>query len=269
MTDKVYINYALQTCDVKSHQGQPRYCGDNRTQLSKKSIKSLCDSIKFAADKNANAYHTLKIIDDNSTAELVDYIYATAKNYEQDNFKIIVEELKTKGGLSNSIRACYEWLRDTPADLVYQVQDDYIYYPTAIHEMLQVWYQILHETEKHCIVNPWNDSWLWLTFYRNRATPRTVIVGQDRYWIQYYDMSCSFLTSHLVFTSNYDLMEMFLFLVDNRPDKDLENKSLNYLLTERGILGIVPVNSLALHVQSELEKDPHIDWEELWNSISE
>lgn len=39
------IHYALQTCDLKSYQNQKRFCGDNRTDLSKKSLKSLILSV--------------------------------------------------------------------------------------------------------------------------------------------------------------------------------------------------------------------------------
>jgi hypothetical protein len=50
-------------------------------------------------------------------------------------------------------------------------------------------------------------------------------------------------------------------------NNDLENKSLNYMLTQRGVLGLVPINSVAFHLQSDLEKDPHIDYKPLWDSI--
>jgi hypothetical protein len=39
------------------------------------------------------------------------------------------------------------------------------------------------------------------------------------------------------------------------------------MLTQRGVLGLIPINSLAFHMQSELEKDPHIPWEPIWDNI--
>ena len=79
-------------------------------------------------------------------------------------------------------------------------------------------------------------------------------------------MSCSFLTSHQQFNQHWDLYDKFLELIDKGDDK-LENKSLNYILTQRGVLGIVPVNTLSFHLQSDTEKDPHIDYKPLWESI--
>ena len=81
-------------------------------------------------------------------------------------------------------------------------------------------------------------------------------------------MSCSFLTSHEQFSQHWDLYHCFLDLIDKKNSRELENVSLNYMLTKRGVLGLIPINSLALHLQSDLEKDPHINWEILWNSIN-
>jgi hypothetical protein len=53
-----------------------------------------------------------------------------------------------------------------------------------------------------------------------------------------------------------------------KEKNDLENVSLNYMLTKRGVLGLVPVNSIAHHLQSDLEKDPHIDYRPLWDTIN-
>jgi hypothetical protein len=39
------------------------------------------------------------------------------------------------------------------------------------------------------------------------------------------------------------------------------------MLTQRGIFGLVPVSSVAFHMQSDLEKDPHIDWKPYWDNI--
>jgi hypothetical protein len=125
--------------------------------------------------------------------------------------------------------------------------------------------QIKYETGYDIVVSPFNDFHTWLTVYRNSSTPRTVVVGENRYWIQYYDMSCSFMTTHLEFSKHWDLYNAFFDLLAKK-DPRLEAESLNYMLTSR-VVGLIPINSLAFHMQSELEKDPHIDWKPLWDSI--
>lgn len=264
------IHYALQTCDVSSYQNQRRFASDSRTQISKKCIKSFLNSIKKCSIEKPETQHNILIVDDHSTKELIDFIVSCKNQYESEKIKIKFVQLTDKIGIRESIKYCYEWLKTNGKDLVYQIQDDYLFTPDAILDMIDIYQQIYNETGTSSIINPWNDSWLWLSTYRNKSTPRTVIVGKKGYWIQYYDMSCSFLTSHQQFVNNWDLYEVFFYLIDKIKETDgmLENKSLNYMLTQRGILGLVPINSLAFHLQSDLEKDPHIDYRPLWDSIN-
>lgn len=260
------FHYAMQVCDLASREDKPRYCGNDRTLLSKKSIKSFLISVQQAADPKTE--HFIKFFVDKTTDVLLSWLNNQIKQYQKEN--IIIElEILEQGGITESIKQCYFWLQNKGKDFVYQVQDDYLFEPQAICEMTDVFFQVRNETQSECIISPYNDSWLWLEPYRNRATPRVIIVGSKRYWIQYYDMSCSFFTSHLQFSQHWDLYNMFFLLLKKltKEDRDLENRSLNYMLTQRGVLGLVPITSLALHVQSQLEKDPYIDWQARWAAV--
>ena len=270
MSSQLNIHYALQICDVKSYQGLKRFASDDRTEISKKCIKSFLESIKQCSIKKTYTTHTVAIVDDHSSKDLIKFIKKCIAEFNSKSISIELIQLTDKTGISESIKFCYEWLRDNGSDLVYQVQDDYLFSPNGIHDMVDVYEQMLTETGIQSLISPWNDSWLWLTAYRNRPTPRTVIVGRRGYWIQYYDMSCSFLTSHKQFIEHWDLYTMFFYMIDRTKsnNNNLENKSLNYILTQRGVLGLVPVNSVAFHLQSDLEKDPHIDYRPLWDSIN-
>ena len=266
--NQIEIHYALQTCDVKSYQGQKRYASDNRTEISKKCIKSFLESIKHCSEQKESVHH-IAIIDDQCTQELKNFIHDCYKSFSSD--KIIIEYIELSDtGIRKSIEYCYHWLQKNGKDLVYQVQDDYLFSKNAIFDMIAIYEQIKIETNNDSIICPFNDSWLWLTAYRNRSTPRTVIVGKHGYWIQYYDTSCSYLTSHEQFSQHWDLYHHFFELIDrvSNGKNNLENVSLNYMFTKRGVLGLVPVNSVAFHLQSDLEKDPHIDYKSLWDSIS-
>jgi hypothetical protein len=155
-------------------------------------------------------------------------------------------------------------------DFVYQVQDDYMFTENAIFEMLELQNHLKNELNEYVVLSPWNDSWLWKLPYRNKSTPRVVICSNHRYWIQYYDMSCSFFLHHSEFSRHWDYYHDFFYLLKKLPsskENNLENQSLNYMLTRRGVLGLVPINSIAFHLQSQLEEDPHIDWRKIWDSI--
>jgi len=75
------------------------------------------------------------------------------------------------------------------------------------------------------------------------------------------------MTSVQQLRKNKDLTDLFLTLPPNGKESQLEAISLNYMFTKKGVLGITPVESLALHIQGEENKDPYIDWKTWWDSI--
>ena len=60
--NQIQIHYALQTCDVKSYQGQKRYASDDRTLISKKCIKSFLKSVQYCSEQNRDVSHNIAII---------------------------------------------------------------------------------------------------------------------------------------------------------------------------------------------------------------
>jgi len=268
----IRIFYAVQTCDIKSYQHQERFCSNDRTEISKKCVTSFLQSVKYCADLAPNTEHTILIVDDGSSTDLVDYLDRLVNKFADKSVKINFEILpKENSGIAGSIKHCYLWLLSNAKndiDLVYQIQDDYMFESCAVYEMIGMWFQMYQETGSHAVISPYNDVYQWLTHYRNRPTPRAIIVGEWRYWIQMYDCSCSWLTSKEQFSSNWDLYLDFFDLITSATESEkLEAKSLNYMFTRRSILGLIPVQSLAFHMQSEFEKDPHIDWRPIWDAI--
>jgi hypothetical protein len=223
-------------------------------------------SVKYCSKQYPESLHHIAIIDDQCTAELKEFLDACSQQFTSDNIKIDIIRYDEPLGIRKSIENCYHWLQNNGKNLVYQIQDDYLFSEKAVCDMVDAYFQIKIETNSESIISPYNDSYNWLTTYRNKVTPRAVIVGKNGYWIQYYDMSCSFMTSHNQFGKHWDLYNTFFRLVDEK-DEGLESKSLNHILTKRKVLGLVPINSLAFHLQTEIEKDPHIDYRPLWNSV--
>lgn len=263
---KINFHYAYQLCDIASRENKPRICGDDRTTLSKKSFKSFVQSLIYCVENLPDSFHHVMVFNDRSTESLLEFINHTINDLKNSNIKIEITNTYSPGILE-SIKQCYMWLESNGEQMVYQVQDDYVFFPSALYEMYEVYDQVKKETNYDSIISPFNDFWLWLAVYRNSCTPRTVIVGAKRYWIQYYDMSCSFMTSKQQFSSHWDLYHAFFDLLE-KNDPNLERYSLNYMLTKRAVLGLIPLNNLAFHMQTELEEDPHLDWRKLWNEIN-
>lgn len=264
------IHYAYQTHDKGNRDPNvPRYCGTTKHELIKKCLTSFLCSVKYAAEKKPEAEHIINIIDDHSSDETLEFLSKIARHFNQTaNISVTVSNL-SGSGIMTSIKECYDWMKvhGTHDGLVYQVQDDYLFEETAILEMVNIFYQLLMDVDTHPIVTSYNDPYLWNSTYRYKATPRTIIPGYNRYWIQMYDTPCSFLTSTYQFLQNYDLCEK---LTTHLPDyQKMESETVNTMFTHRGHLGLAPIISVALHMQGELFIDPYIDWKERWDSVPE
>lgn len=260
------VHYALQTCDIASNQVSKRFCCDTKQELIRKCVTSFLQSVHVAAERERSISHRIMIFDDRSTEETIYFLKECVRIYSKENVTVELSHL-SNGGVMNSIRACYEWLLKNGTDLVYQVQDDYLFEKSAVSEVIDTYFKILNSSNTESIVTPYNAPYLWSQIYYNTTTPRTVFMGEKRYWIQIYDVSCSFLTSHRNFINNRDILEKFLNL-DPR-DPDLEKISLNKMMVSRGHLAVCPFESIALHMQSDYERDPYVDWKLLWDSIHE
>jgi glycosyltransferase involved in cell wall biosynthesis len=259
---KIKVHYALQTCDTGSNQGNKRYASDSKTEIIKKCVTSFFQSLQNCPD----AEHNVIIFDDHSTDETIEFLNKVLVIYSSDNIKISLHQLETRGVMT-SIKACYDWMKDNGENLVYQVQDDYLFEPNAIFEMIDMFMQIKRETNTDSIVYPYNHPGFWIDRhnYQYKPVPRTLVAGHSRYWLTVIDVSCSFMTSIDVFKNNWDLCEK---LYNGQSlDPQLEFNSVNIMMRDRGIIGVMPVESIALHMQSTYEMDPYIDWKSRWDRI--
>ena len=260
----ISFHYAVQVCDTKSNQGQTRYCTNDRTLLSKKSIASLLRSIEYCVRKNENTFHVINLIEDDASQDLLNFLYILVKRFSSKNITISINKASSPG-IMNSIKHCYDWLLLNGKQFVFQVQDDYLFNETVIYEMADIWFQLFGETQSDILIQPYNEYYHWITLYRYKSVPRAIIPGKNRYWVQIYDISCSFMTSVNQLKAQFDLCEKFCSM--NPLFDRLEAESLNHIMTRRGILCLAPIQSLSLHMQSELEKDPYTDWKSWWDSV--
>ncbi|MFY8211726.1 MAG: hypothetical protein ACOVLB_03575 [Candidatus Nanopelagicus sp.] len=206
------------------------------------------------------------IFDDHSTTETLDFLKFACNYFTSANLTVELIQLPTRG-LFESARACFDWLEKYGVDLVYQVQDDYLYEQNAIFEMIDIFMQVHCETNAHPVISPYNHPYYWIEAYKYQATPRVLVAGSSRYWIQLYEIPCTFMTSKHEFSKHWDLYENFFN--GDLHDPQLEVNSFNQIITKREVLGIEPITSIALHMQAEFDKDPYIDWKSRWDSIIE
>lgn len=230
----IHFHYALQTCDSANNTTSNRYCSNNRAEITKKSVLSFFESIKNVTlqDVGDEQYHNIIIVDDNSSDSTLKFLHNIANHFKCDNIDINIHQIKDPG-IMNSIKYCYEWLEKNGIDIVYQVQDDYLFEKTSIFEMIDIFVQLKRDCDTDAIVIGYNDPYLWTYVYRYKPTPRAIFPGIHRYWMQTYDVSCTFLTSKKQFSNNWDLYKVFLDLPPTGVNGKLENISLNYMFTKK------------------------------------
>lgn len=260
----INIHYAIQTCTTKSNQNQQRFCSNNRSEITKKCVTSFFESVEYCVNKQDNVIHHIRIIDDSSDQETIQYLKALCDRFNGANIKS--ELISTKfDGLMDSIRSCYEYLRDNGDNLVFQIQDDYMFSKTAIFEMIDLFYQLYNEKDTEPVISGYNCPGWYIGDNKYRQEPIVMVPGMSRYWRQIFNTSCSFLTSINILSQNWDLIEKFLAM--HPLHSRLEADSLNHMFVRRGIAGFCPINSITFHMQSDYEKDPYIDWKPIWDSI--
>ena len=263
------VNYALQTYDIASNYCFNRYCTNDKKELVHKCVSSFLKSVQYAAMLNPNNTHRVMVFDNGSTSDTIDLINRAAEKLSRENFKIELNQINT-GSMIESIRRCYEWLRDTEGDIVYLVQDDYLYTEDAVHQMIDIFTKILEEAKHYCIVYPFNTPDNWLQQYRLRTTPRMIHPGERQYWIQCFDISCAFMTAREQLKKQWHWIDYFMSIDQVRGlhgSGNLENISLNKIMVDEKVMALMPFESVALHMQGEREKDPYIDWKKRWDSI--
>lgn len=240
-------------------ENQMRYVGHEKSTVSRVCFSSLAASLihlKHAYPHNSVKLH---VIDDRSHAGVLDH------------FKTILEELNHKGvvsslssldgeGLPHSCRRTYEYGRDHASDLVYFAQDDYLFYPNAFKLMVE---QYTHSTQlvgSPVSIFPYNDPREYLL--ENTALKCNLIQGSDRYWRTSIHPAFCFMTHVNVVKKHWDLFDAFW---KHEVNATMELDTISRLFWERQLVLLVPIPSLALHLQYETEKDPFLDWKTLWD----
>ncbi len=110
----------------------PRYCGAEKPEVTLRCVTSLVRSMNYAASMIPEFEFTLKVLDDHSDPKHIKKLkdilsYAT--------FAVEWEDLETTGVMP-SILACYEYGLQKGKELVYFMQDDYLYYESCVFDMM-------------------------------------------------------------------------------------------------------------------------------------
>jgi len=268
------VHYSVQTCDIVYNNLAPgaqrmeRFACATKDELVRKCLTSFFESLEYCVTKIPYSQHYVRFFDDHSTPKTIKFLNKLIKRFSSDNIHIDLVNLKRRG-IMNSTKNCFKWMDKSGKQLVYQIQDDFLFRPNCIFEMIDIFNYVLNETEnqEHIIVLPFNDPRHWLGYYKYKLMPRMVVPGRHQYWLTAYDLPSGFMTSVEQFRKHWDLYDAFLKM--DSFDPMLEPKTINKICYEYRAQALRPFTTLAFHMQTEYEEDPYTDWRPYWDAVQD
>lgn len=233
-----------------------RYCNDSKLEVIKRCFTSLIKSCNQVYNHEIN----ISILDDHSTYSLINYInYIIPKSIH--SIKLINLDVS---GNNNTLLRQLELSKDSTADIVYLIEDDYLHYESAISEMLDSYVYFKNMIQQEVAIYPYDDP----DNYRSKNIEECrIVLGEKRHWRTNKYSTGSFMINPQIIASNFDIYYKFCKLYMTPFGDALnvhEGTTINNIWRDQVYL-FTPIPSLALHMQYEEQKDKFLDWKELWN----
>ena len=157
-------------------------------------------------------------------------------------------------GNKQSFQKCLELSKNFD-DLVFFVEDDYLFEQNAIEECVLSYSRIATLLDQDIIISP-TDYW----FYYDTLYNTSVVLGANYKFRFVGETLMTFLTSKKIIEKNYDLIEK-VSLEENDPFE----KPLHDLYKKHPCLA--PIGSLSYHISTIASgTTPHSDWKKTWDS---
>lgn len=256
------LEIILRTCDTANvhNDWRKRYCEFDKSTLIKGCVSSLIKSCSQVDDIN------IRVFDDHSTAGTVDFL----KSLLEDSKIPYSFESLTDQGHNNSALKQFLACRNSSADLVYSIEDDYLHCPTAIQEMLGS-YKLFKDRlgDKRIVLYPFDAP----EEYNPPAYQSFIVHGSDRHWRTGMFSTCVMMTTPEVFQSFWHWFELMATKYDGdyskpKPERYEESNTIWNIWRQGHALRFNPLPSLALHMQFEAQIDPFINWQQWWNDYT-
>ena len=249
------LSVILRTCDsneIHPERG-PRYINVEKSLLVKKCVKSLINSIKQS--KSVEEIN-LKILDDNSSVETLEYLIDISKGLD-----VTLLSCSEKGYNYSALKQ-FELCAAEKSGLVYCVEDDYLHFPNAIEQMFKMYMRFEELTGSVVAIRPDDDIFNYSSNNRHSRDYSLIFLGEDRYWRTSYSSHATLLTHASVFHNYWELFaSLGKFYKKLSIDED---RSINMIWEKVPLFS--PMPGLAMHV-SQNNEPPFVDYKALWNGL--
>jgi hypothetical protein len=255
---------------IRTHDGQnihgnmPRYINVSKKDLIVGCLTSLIRSTNHI--KNHIIQFT--ILDDHSTGELIkslQYIFS----YSNHPWELI--HLKEKG-FNYSGYMQFLTCKNSDADLVYSVEDDYLHCENAVSEMLfsYEYLKYKYKLRKEICIFPFDNP---EDYIPHLMYPGRVFRTPTRHWREGIWTTFTMMTTPKVFQDYWDIFEKLAlqykpFALGENLENLVDEGNTIGEIWKNHVIRINPIPSLSLHIQFEEQKDSFINHMEWWNKFS-
>lgn len=257
---------------LRTHDGQnvhndwrTRYAKMDKIDLIKGCFNSLMKSIEYVKDHNVR----LTVMDDHSSPEFISWLKEKQK---RRYFQIVhLEEKGYQYSAHQQFLAC----RDSDADFIYCVEDDYLHVETALQEMIDS-YLLFSEKlgNKNIVLYPFDAP----EEYNPPKEQCLLVHGSNRHWKTGIYTTNVMFTIPKIFRDHWPLFEVLSLNYNGDYLRKEEEKEGKIRYEESNTIWNIwraghairfnPVPSLALHVQFDRQYDPFIDWKQWWKDYA-
>jgi|TARA_R100000479_G_C6396088_1_gene207143 hypothetical protein len=245
------------------HGGKPRYINIPKKDLIIGCLSSLIHSANLS-----NEDISFVILNDHCTENCISKV---KKIFEHSKHSYQIKNLEISGFNYSGLMQ-FNYCRNSTADLVYSVEDDYLHCKNAISEMLSsyMYLKSSYNLQKELCIFPFDnpEDYVPHQIYSGR-----VFRTPTRHWREGIWTTFTMMTTPKVFRDHWNIFEkLALHYKPYTPGENLDNfvdeQNTIGKIWRNNVTRINPIPSLALHIQFEEQRDPFINHIEWWNKYS-
>lgn len=240
----------IRTSGVYNFWNSKRYVSDDKGLITRTCIKSLATSI--AAAKNIT--YNISVHDDNSDEYTLNSIH---ESFHEHGLKYELFHTQPQGNFISQ----YEWTVLQEFDYLYNVEDDYLHYPAAIYDMIDMVDYMKRFQPYDYAIYPFNNPHRYQSFAA--LYPSYIVKGPHQYWRSLLHSTHTFLISKKCFVDNIDIMKDQAYTW--HIDAAVEDESINLVWKKQDTMLFCPMQSLAFHMTDVTQKPDFDDWQTLWS----
>lgn len=258
------LHIVLRTCDRSNvhTDWRQRYHGIPKPQLIEGCLRSLISSINQTLLWSVK----LTVLDDHSSTSTVDSIQNILQKLDcESEFESLSET-----GYNYSAHQQLTRCKNSTADLVYTLEDDYLHCASAIQEMVdsfELFCSRLNRTD--VVLYPFDEP----SEYNPPGRTDFVVHGSARHWRTGVFTTQVVMTSPSLVRQHWDLFETLALKYNGdylkpRPEHFEESNTIWKIWQNNQAIRFNPIPSLALHMQFDQQQDPFINWQQWWDTYA-